>query len=64
MNHLKKDMGKMNQLKKDRAKTELKIKVIKVLYNFTSKEEPGVKLNKIDIINILSSIISRRTENS
>lgn len=50
------------QLKKDRAKTELKIKLLKVVNDFKSEEEPNVELNEIDIINVLSSMISRRTE--
>lgn len=52
----------IKQLKKYRAKTELKIKLLKVLNEFKSEEEPNVELNETDIINVLSSIISRRTE--
>ena len=52
----------IKQLKEDRAKTELKIKLLKVLNDFKSEEEPNVELNEIDIINVLSSMISRRTE--
>ena len=54
--------SEIKQLKKDRAKTELKIKLLKVLNDFKSEEEPDVELNEIDIINVLSSMISRRTE--
>lgn len=54
--------SEIKQLKKDRAKAELKIKLLKIVTNFKSEEEPDVQLNEIDIINVLSSMISRRTE--
>jgi hypothetical protein len=40
----------------------LKIKLLKVVNDFKSEEEPNVELNEIDIINVLSSMISRRAE--
>ena len=54
--------SEIKQLKKDRAKNELKIKLLKVVNDFKSEEEPKVELNEIDIINVLSSMINRRTE--
>lgn len=56
-------MGKeIKYLQRFRAKEELKLSILKTIANFESKEEPGVKLSDNDIINILSSIIKRRTD--
>ena len=49
------------EIMKFRAREELKIEIIKVIINFKSKEEPKYKLTTIDVINVLSSIITRKT---
>lgn len=53
---------KDEKLRKFRAKEELKIKLIKTINEFTSKEEPDIILTNKDIIFVLSSIIVRTTE--
>lgn len=55
-------------MKKDKAmeenlvRSELGVEILKVLNNFKSKEVPGYKINKKDIIHVMSSIIARKTE--
>jgi len=44
------------------VRQELKIRLLKLIYNFKSEEEPDYgKLTNDDILNVLSSIIERRT---
>lgn len=50
------------QMMKFRAKEELKIKLLEIILNYKSEEEPKYELTNTDIINVLSSIIARRTE--
>lgn len=50
------------ELKKFRSKEELKIKILHLLNNYKSDEEPDVILSKDDVINVLSSIICKKTE--
>lgn len=52
----------IKELQKFRAKEELKIKLLQVINKFKSKEEPHIMLSKDDIINVLSSMISKKTE--
>jgi len=54
--------NELKQLQIDRAKWELKIKLLKVIGDFKSEEEPTIELDEKDVINVLSSIIARRTE--
>ena len=54
--------SEIKQLKIDRAKWELRIKLLKVIGDFKSEEEPTIELDEKDILNVLSSIIVRRTE--
>lgn len=49
-------------MQKFRAKEELKIKLLEVIINYKSNEEPNIILSNNDIVNVLSSIIARRTE--
>lgn len=44
-----------------RAKLELTIILLKDISNFESKEEPGTKLTDNDIIQVLSTIIIKKT---
>ena len=44
------------------VKTELSLKIIKEIAKFKSESEPNIKLDNLDIINVLSSIIERRTK--
>lgn len=50
------------ELQKFRAKEELKIKLLKLIYDYKSNEEPDIILSNNDIVNVLSSIIARKTE--
>jgi len=50
------------QIMKFRAKEELKIKLLKVILDYKSEEEPKCELTSTDIINVLSSMIARKTE--
>ena len=52
----------IKELQKFRAKEELKIKLLKVINKYKSKEEPHIMLSNDDIVNVLSSMIVRRTE--
>lgn len=54
--------NKDKELMKFRAKEELKLELIKVIANYKSKEEPDCELTKTDVINVLASLITRRTE--
>ena len=49
-------------MQKFRAKEELKIKLLEVIINYKSNEEPNIILSNNDIVNVLSSMIARRTE--
>lgn len=53
---------KNKEIQKFRAKEELKIKLLEVIINYKSNEEPNIILSNNDIINVLSSILARRTE--
>ena len=53
----------INELKRIRLRQELGINLIKVINNFKSKEEPKLTLTNDDVINTLSSLITRRTLN-
>lgn len=48
--------------KKERVRTELTIKILKTIRDFESEEEPDIKLSNEDIINVLSSMIVKRTD--
>ncbi len=50
------------ELQKFRAKEELKIKILQVITKYKSNEEPHIMLSNDDVINVLSSMIVRRTE--
>jgi hypothetical protein len=52
----------IKDLQKFRAKEELKIKLLQVINKYKSKEEPHIMLSNDDIVNVLSSMIVRRTE--
>jgi len=52
----------IKQLQRNRAKWELNIKLLKVIGDFKSEEEPTIELDEKDILNVLSSMIARRTE--
>lgn len=52
----------IKDLQKFRAKGELKIELLQVINKYKSKEEPHIMLSNDDIINVLSSMIVRRTE--
>jgi len=52
----------IKELQKFRAKEELKIKLLQVINNYKSKEEPHIMLSNDDIVNVLSSMIVRKTE--
>lgn len=47
--------------KRDRAKTELEIILLHKLTYFKSKEEPTIKLNKNDKLNVLGELIKTLT---
>lgn len=49
-------------LQKLRAKTELSLRLLEVIENFKSVEEPGITLTNIDIVNVLSSMVVRKTD--
>lgn len=53
---------KDKEIQKFRAKEELKIKLLEVIINYKSNEEPNIILSNNDIVNVLSSMIARRTE--
>ena len=50
----------IKELQKFRAKEELKIKLIRVINNYKSNEEPHIMLLNDDIVNVLSSMIVKR----
>lgn len=52
----------IKELQKSRAKEELKIKILHTIHHFKSEEEPHIMLSNDDIINVLSSIINRKTQ--
>lgn len=52
---------KDKQLQKERARLELKKDLLKLIYNFKSKEEPDYQIKSDDVINVLSSMIERQT---
>jgi hypothetical protein len=52
----------IKELQKSRAKTELKLTLLKVINGYKSKEEPHITLSNIDVVNVLSSIISTKSE--
>jgi len=52
----------IKELQKFRAKEELKVKLLQVINKYKSKEEPHIMLSNDDIVNVLSSMIVRRTE--
>ena len=54
--------NEIDDLKRQRAKWELKIKLLKLIGEYKSNEEPDIKLTKDDVINVLSSMIARKTE--
>lgn len=50
-------------LRQERVRMELKVKILKLLDNFESEEEPTYKkLTQEDVINVLSSMIERKTQ--
>jgi len=51
----------IEELIKFRAKEELKIKILKVIDNYKSKEEPSYNLTSDDIISVLASMLARKT---
>jgi hypothetical protein len=52
----------IKELQKFRVKNELKIKLLRVISKYKSKEEPHIMLSNDDIVNVLSSMIVKRTE--
>lgn len=53
----------METYKKERVRMELRLKISELIFKFKSKEEPSCKkLNKEDIIHVLSSMIAKRTQ--
>jgi hypothetical protein len=50
------------EFKKNRVKTEAKVILLKTMYDFKSKEEPDIRLEVNDWVNVLSSIIERKTQ--
>ncbi len=58
----KKKPSPNSEFRQTRARMELTVRIGELIYSFKSKEEPGYKLKKEDVINVLSSMISRRTE--
>lgn len=51
------------RMQKFRVREELKLKVLTLIYNFKSEEEPEYKkLTRDDVINVFCSIIARKTE--
>jgi len=52
----------IKELQKLRAKEELKIKLLQVINKYKSNEESHIVLSNDDIINVLSSMIARKTE--
>ena len=55
-------MDTVTVMKRFRAKEELKIKILKLMSDFKSEEEPDVELSKGDQINVLSAIIERKRQ--
>lgn len=51
----------LKEFQKSRVKEELKIKILRTIHKFKSKEEPHIMLSNDDVINVLSSIITRKT---
>ena len=58
---MSKPTKEIKELQKFRAKEELIIKILTLINNYSSVEEPSIKLSNNDIINILSSIINSKT---
>lgn len=56
-------MNKKNLLisKRWRLREEMKLRVLETLHNFKSIEEPRLKITNEDTVNVLSSIIAKRT---
>lgn len=54
--------NEFKELQKFRAKEELKIKLLHIINKYKSNEEPHIVLSNDDIVNVLSSMIVRRTE--
>jgi hypothetical protein len=52
----------IKELQRFRSREELKIKLLSVIQNYKSQEEPHIILSNDDIINVLSSMIVRRTQ--
>jgi hypothetical protein len=51
------------RMQKFRVREELKLKILTLIYNFKSEEEPEYKkLTRDDVINVFCSIIARKTE--
>jgi hypothetical protein len=51
------------QMQKFRVREELKLKILTLIYNFKSEEEPEYKkLTRDDVINVFSSLIARKTQ--
>lgn len=50
-----------HQFQVDRAKMELRVELVKKLNKFKSKEEPDIKLNRVDKIGVLADLISSYT---
>jgi hypothetical protein len=55
-------MDEVKELKLKLVKEELKVEILKTISTFSSKFEPDVSLKDKDILNVLSSIITRKTE--
>jgi hypothetical protein len=49
-------------LQKFRAKTELSLRILEVIQNFKSVEEPGITLTNIDIVNVLFTMVVNKTD--
>lgn len=52
----------LKTLAKFRARQELKTKILKIITDFSSKEEPNINITNKDIVYVLSSIITKKTE--
>lgn len=51
----------VKNMRKFRAREELKLNLLTVIHKFKSVEEPKYEITNDDVINVLSSMISRRT---
>jgi len=56
-----KNIQKIKNLQLFRAKQELIIRILKLINDYKSIEEPTIKLTKVDIINVLSTIIKDKS---